>query len=164
MPRWVMKTPEQRFWEKVGPHTDPDACWLWQGATITVHGLRYGRFGIGPANHHKTVLAHRFSYELLVGPIPEGLTLDHVKARGCTNTLCVNPGHLEPVTNKVNILRGVGMSALNSQKAACLRGHPFDAENTYIGVGVYGSRRQCRACGRIRDRARRQKARSDGSL
>jgi hypothetical protein len=90
----------------------------------------------------KHVLAHRFSYELMVGPIPESYTLDHVKARGCINTLCVNPGHLEPVPLKINLLRGLSPTALNAKKTACKHGHPFDEENTYAWHGY----RFCRAC------------------
>ena len=89
-------------------------------------------------------LAHRFAYELLVGPIPEGLTLDHVKARGCTSTLCVNPAHLEPVTNEVNILRGIGFPALNAGKSTCPKGHPYSEGNTYLWHGS----RYCRICQR----------------
>ena len=137
----VEKTAEQRFWEKVGPHDDPNACWLWQGSTVKSHNLRYGQFRDG----HRMVKAHRFSYELLVGPIPEGYTLDHVKARGCTSTLCMNPQHLEAVTNKVNILRGLSPSALHAKQTHCIHGHPFNEENTYVWHG----KRDCRACNRV---------------
>lgn len=147
-----MRTAEERFWEKVGEHSDPDACWLWQAGTTHPGNLnpRYGEFRYGTLKvHHKMVLAHRFAYELLVGPIPEGLTLDHVKARGCTSTLCVNPAHLEPVPLKVNLLRGVGSPAVNAKKLICKHGHPFDEENTYR----YSSgRRNCRTCDRIAHR------------
>lgn len=73
-----------------------DGCWLWTG---TVLGSGYGQFRVGMGH----VRAHRFAYELLVGPIPEALTLDHL----CRVTSCVNPLHLEPVTASENIKRAV---------------------------------------------------------
>lgn len=85
-----------RFWSKVNKTNN---CWLWLG---TQNGLGYGSFSQGS----KRVAAHRFSYELHVGKIPEGLHLDHVVSRGCKSTLCVNPKHLEPVTNRENGIRG----------------------------------------------------------
>jgi hypothetical protein len=87
--------PEQRFWRHVV--RDPDTeCWEWTAAR---KNGGYGSFAIGKGN----VYAHRFAYEMLVGPIPEGLELDHL----CRNRGCVNPDHLEPVTRQVNVLRGL---------------------------------------------------------
>lgn len=129
------------FWSKV---TKSDAgCWLWTAATDT-NG--YGVFGIDRVLH----LAHRVSYETLRGPIPDGLVLDHVKERGCVNKNCVNPDHLEPVTHRVNILRGDGVAAVNARKTHCLRDHEFTEENTYVDPRGY---RQCRACRRLREEA-----------
>ena len=108
---------EQRFWNKVGDHSDPSKCWLWLAGTIKSGKLRYGQINID----NKCVLAHRFAYELFVGTIPKGMTIDHVKARGCSSTLCVNPAHLEVVTLKVNTLRGNGWGALNARKTYCKR-------------------------------------------
>jgi len=139
------KTVEQRFWEKVGPHVDPNVCWLWLGASTTGgHGKqRYGQFRVGQS----VTYAHRLSYELHYHvAIPEGMTIDHVKARGCTSTLCVNPHHLEVVTNRVNALRGGSPWSKEAAQMCCVRGHPFNEENTY----VYHGRRDCRACRRIR--------------
>lgn len=90
---------------------------------------------------NKVVRAHRMSYEMFVGDIPEGLVIDHL----CRNPACVNPDHLEVVTNKENILRGVGLTAQNSKKTHCLRGHPYDAANTRVGK----KGRDCRACHRL---------------
>ena len=86
-------------------------------------------------------LAHRLTYEATHGPIPSGLTLDHL----CRNRRCVNPDHLEPVTNRENILRGTSPSALHAVQTACVNGHPFDAANTRTNAN--GSR-SCRACNR----------------
>jgi len=129
---------EKRFWLHVGPHDDPTKCWLWLASSGS-HG--YGQFSI---RHGITVLVHRFSYEMKYGPIPPRMTIDHVRSRGCMNILCVNPEHLEAVTNKVNILRGNGWSGLNSRKTHCKRGHLFDEVNTY----KYKSGRWCRICKR----------------
>jgi len=74
------------------------------------------------------------------------MTIDHVKARGCTSTLCVNPHHLEVVTLKVNILRGNTFQAAKAAQTHCIHGHPFNKENTYVRVN--GSR-QCRICHRL---------------
>lgn len=91
------KTPEQRFWPKVDKTS---TCWLWTGALTLAsnkHVGGYGRFRVGAQMRR----AHRYAYELLVGPIPAGLDLDHL----CNNRRCVNPAHLEPVTRAVNISR-----------------------------------------------------------
>jgi hypothetical protein len=85
----------ERFWDKVNK---TEECWLW---TKPDKVTGYGYFRAD----NKTVTAHRFSYELLVGPIPEGLVLDHVRSRGCISKACVNPAHLEPVTQQENLRR-----------------------------------------------------------
>ncbi len=97
----------------------------------------YGSFR-GPGG--KTTHAHRAAYELLIGPVPAGLHLDHL----CRTPACVNPLHLEPVTNQVNTLRGEGAGAICFRRNACAAGHEFTVENTYYTRD--GRRRQCRAC------------------
>lgn len=84
-----------RFWAKVDKR-GPDDCWLWLANKTAPNG--HGRFSTGGS----MVMAHRFAYELLVGPIPDGLVIDHL----CRVRLCVNPKHLEPVTAVENIKRG----------------------------------------------------------
>ena len=137
-------TREERFWAKVNKRPDGE-CWLWV-AELDVGG--YGRFWVGRENG-RNCMAHRFAYELLVGPIPNGLQLDHL----CRNRACVNPSHLEPVTARENVRRGVNQVARNMVKDRCLRGHEFTAENTYTLVRPDGSGwRCCRACNREKNR------------
>lgn len=118
---------EERFWQRV---EKTEACWLWRGS-----GKGYGEFRPTPSHR---ILAHRFSYQLLVGPIPQGLVIDHL----CRVPRCVNPAHLEPVTHKVNILRGVGHTAVNAAKTHCPRGHEYTPENTVYERGS----RICHVC------------------
>lgn len=122
-------------------------CWVWQGAP--------GDRGYGYFWHEgKKRLAHRFAYGLLVAPIPDGLVIDHL----CRNTMCVNAtgGHLEPVTDRVNIERGTAPTARNMTATHCFMGHPFDEENTYW---YPNGERLCRECQRRRDREWREKNR-----
>lgn len=119
-------------WDRFVQAPDTD-CWNWQGTT---NGAGYSQFRV----NGRAILVHRAYYELFVGPIPEGLVLDHL----CRNTLCVNPGHLEPVTQRENVRR--------ASPTHCPQGHEYSAENTHVCVD--GSRR-CRACDRMRQAERR---------
>lgn len=106
-----MLTTQERFWSKV---EKTETCWNWTCPPTTAG---YGQFQ--DYSHHM-VLAHRWAYENLVGPIPEGLVIDHL----CRNRMCVNPAHLEPVTIKENNRRGAGSGGdLNPHKGFCSRGH-----------------------------------------
>jgi hypothetical protein len=99
------------------------------------------RFGHGSFRlKHGSVLAHRWAYEYLIGPIPATLVLDHL----CRTTSCVHPLHVEPVTSGVNIMRGTAISVGYAQRSMCVHGHPFDDTNTkQTATG-----RICRACSR----------------
>lgn len=137
---------EERFWPKVHK---TDTCWLWIGRT----NRGYGIFDVGSTPMHG-VMAHRFAYELLVGPISDGLTIDHVKANGCTSTACVKaiadeygPAHLEPVTMRENLMRGTGWPAKKVAQTHCYRGHEFTEANTMY-VPSRPTSRRCRQCKR----------------
>lgn len=107
-------------------------CWLWREHTTPV--------GYAQLTHQRKPLpAHRVTYELAKGPIPEGLHVDHL----CRVRHCINPDHLEAVTPRENILRGEGRAALNARKTHCVNGHPFDEENTYVWRD---KQRHCRIC------------------
>lgn len=141
LPPRLLSDVEERFWSKVEKST---SCWIW---TATLTRLGYGHFRMG----EKLRSAHRVAYELLVGPIPEGMTLDHL----CRKPACVNPDHLEPVTQHENILRGKAPAAINARKTHCVRGHPLSGENLYIRPNGH---RRCRACKNIGERRRRYRS------
>jgi hypothetical protein len=138
-------TPEEKVLHYL-PERPEGQCWLWTGA------VHHNGYGVLKVNARQT-LAHRLAHEVWVGPIPDGLVIDHVKARGCTSTLCCNPAHLEPVTNAVNLLRGDAPPARHARQETCTNGHSFDATKPGRGGKVY---RRCNQC--IRDRRATERA------
>ena len=113
-------------------------CWLWTGAVGGNRG--YGNFAVdGRRSSKRYARAHRFAYELLVGPISAWLVLDHL----CRNHLCVNPAHLEPVTQAENLRRGERGCGGRPPQNHCKRGHALEGDNLYEAPG--GGRR-CRTC------------------
>jgi hypothetical protein len=135
---------EDRFWRKVD--IAPNGCWLWSGF---VDKGGYARLRDDAGKHGEVLYAHRFAYELLVGPIPDGRQIDHL----CRVRRCVNPQHLEAVTQRENILRGQAPSAIAFRRGTCRKGHPYDV------ITASGSRR-CRRCDRENERRRRQERRA----
>ena len=125
---------------------DPNTgCWIWTGSFA---GSGYPTISVGGRKQ----AGHRVAYEAFIGPIPEGLELDHL----CSTPTCVNPAHLEPVTHTENVLRGRSFAAVNARKSHCVNGHLYDARNTYRRPN---GRRDCRVC--INQRVRRYKARQE---
>ena len=134
--------PESRFFAKVRQSGD---CWEWTGTTNN----GYGHFWTGDSR----VYAHRLAFEFLRDEIPADLQIDHL----CRNRLCVNPWHMEPVTARINTLRGSGVTARLAVLTHCKHGHEFTPQNTIrIPQG-----RQCRTCRRAieaRYRARKKES------
>lgn len=123
-------------------------CWLWLG-NLDRDG--YGRINMRDP-YKRWRPAHRIAYESFVGPIPQGLQIDHL----CRVPSCVNPEHLDAVTQRVNILRGIGASAQAARQTTCVHGHSLvDPAN----VCPRGNGRRCRACNREAMRARKAKRR-----
>lgn len=127
----------ERFDSKVTPEPT-SGCWLWTGSLV----CGYGQFSV----KSRPIRAHRFAYETARGAVPDDLDLDHL----CRNRACCNPNHLEPVTRRVNTLRGVGACATNARKTHCKNGHEFTDENTRMEHRATGVARVCRACERER--------------
>jgi hypothetical protein len=125
---------EQRLLRLITEH---DGHWLWTG---NVNNAGYATLRFQESNHY----AHRLAYETFVGPIPTGLQIDHL----CRTPLCINPAHLEPVTQRENIRRGNAPSTLAARTGVCQRGHEFTPENTYVRKD--SKRVMCRACQRLR--------------
>jgi hypothetical protein len=138
-----------RFWFNVAPGRTDDECWPWEG-TIESHG--YGRIKLHSRGH----MVHRVAYELEVGPIPDGLTVDHEchnvdptcsGGPTCLHRRCVNPAHLVARTTAENTLRSpTNTATINGLKTHCLRGHPFEGDNLYIVPST--GQRACRTCHR----------------
>lgn len=128
------------------------SCWVWPGPLQ--HG--YGRVTFEGREIH----AHRWAWIILRGPIEPGLVIDHL----CRNKACVNPDHLEPVTQRVNALRGIGYSGINARKTHCKWGHEFTEENIWRPKSGDRIRRHCRACQKRRDRTPRPKRKEQRRL
>lgn len=150
---WIIAmnpTPEERFLAKIA--VSNSGCWLW--TAFTYKG--YGKFQVG---WKEAWLAHRWSYEHFVGPIPEGLQIDHLchteayrrgECKGgeaCPHRRCVNPRHLETVTSAQNSERG-NLGSNSKAKTHCPQGHEYTLENTRVWRGE----RKCRACEKAQNR------------
>lgn len=118
-------------------HETVDGCWIWDKPSHKGYGQFSG------------TTAHGWSFTYFMDDIPESIEIDHL----CRVRACVNPWHMDPVPQKVNLLRGVGSPAMNARKTHCKRGHEFDVDNTYVNPK---GQRTCRRCNRDRDRLKRK--------
>lgn len=122
-------------------YIDPNTgCWLWLGR---IHRSGYGQITVDG----KTKCAHVVSYETFVGPVPEGLQLDHL----CRTRPCINPSDLEPVTGSENVRTGIIGS-----RTHCPRNHEYSKENTYVNLAGH---RACRRCHSDRENNRQKEKR-----
>ena len=153
MHKSLLESPKSRenFWSKV---KKTETCWLWLGR---LNHSGYGDFWVRINGTFRALKAHRVAYTLLVGRIPANMTLDHVGAR-CGRRNCVNPSHLEVVSNRENVLRGNGICANNARKTHCIHGHKFDEINTTMRGTNH---RRCKACDRESSRLQQQRRRGD---
>ena len=143
-----------RFWSKATP-CPMSGCWLWTGYA---HRSGYGFIGMGSKTDgtRRPHPAHRVAYEALVGPVRDGLHMDHL----CRQRCCVNPAHLEPVTSAENTRRGFA-GIHNARKTHCPHGHEYTTENTYYLHNQAGRLSSaCFVCKRITGAAWRRKQRS----
>lgn len=124
---------EHRFMEKFV--LGPGGCWLW---TANTPRKGYGLFQVSAGT---SIGAHRFAYQTLVGPIPEGMHLDHL----CRNPSCVNPYHLDPVPPQINGHRSDSWAGINHRKTHCPEDHPYAGDNLLINAK---GARVCRTCKR----------------
>lgn len=141
LPMLFKTTLPLRFWSKV--YVDDYGCWLW---TVTCSSWGYGAWMAGRRSLKRTwpvatSSAYRLAYIDFVGLVPEGYQLDHL----CRVRCCVNPSHLEVVTQRENILRGEGTGARHARQTHCKRGHEFTLENTRVRPSR-PRRRECRVC------------------
>lgn len=129
------------LWERIERWTDRSGgCWVW------THWL--DQDGYAHASYEgKRVRVHRWSWEQVNGPVPPGLELDHL----CRTRGCVRPDHLQAVSHRENMMRGVAPSAVNAKKTQCKHGHPFSGENLILQID---GRRSCRTCTNRRARTR----------
>lgn len=142
-------TPAQERFERFIDRSG--ACWLWTGVRAGHAPHQYGVFRVGTREDDPKVYVHRYAYELWVGPIPEGMQVDHVKARGCESKLCVNPDHLEAVSGKENHRR--------KRLEVCRAGLHDLTDPANVSWDKHGRRRGCKQCSRDRSREyQRQKA------
>lgn len=157
MPRWPYKSWQERFWVKVnkdGPLPNIEnwslgPCWLW---IAQLDAFGYGRLFHSP---NRSTLAHVISWEIVNGSVPNGLELDHL----CRVRHCINPVHLEAVTQLVNCMRGNGRMARQARATHCVHGHPFDEVNTeyYIDPQNFRVHRICLTCRQLNNLRHRTK-------
>lgn len=134
-------TPLERFMKRV---RKTESCWLWGPITGHAYGVFYLR------ESKKSFVAHRWLYQQVVGPVPQGKELHHE----CNNKKCVNPSHLRPVTHRENCLVSENNAcAKHARQTHCKHGHELTPENVYVFTRTY---RQCKCCKKETERKRRR--------
>ena len=138
------------FWKSVDkngpiPTNRPELgpCWICHRKVGSNGYIHMTKFQL------KRTRPHRLAYELVKGPIPQGLHIDHL----CRNRICVNPDHMEPVTLVENVMRGESIFAKQARQTHCKRGHEFDEANTYV---YKTGNRQCKKCMNLRYQLRKE--------
>lgn len=151
----MIEDPRLRPFMRAKIVVDDNGCWLWQGRKSPAG---YGQVWIDDERYQ----AHRVTFQDLVGPIPDGLICDHL----CRVRHCVNPQHIEPVTYRENLMRGVAPMMARERAAAvthCPQGHEYSPENTLFTKRSNGKpyhSRQCRTCNNARRARLRARAQS----
>ena len=136
-------------WKNLAPVVDSievGDCWIWKGSLVSGG---YGQTRID----NQVWMVHRLMWSVLIGDIPDGMTLDHV----CRERACCNPDHMQVVDQYTNTMRGYGSPARNARKTRCLNGHQFDEANTYLNPR---GQRACRACHRDRQQTYAERGQS----
>jgi hypothetical protein len=146
---FLRPTRQQRFEKRIVRLPGVNSCWAWSGAHFKQTGYASFNVPVTDGGYWQPTVAHRVSYELYKGEIPHGYVIDHL----CRNRGCVNPEHLEAVTQQTNILRGTAPSALAVRTNRCQRGHELTEENV-IRRPCAPNKRECRECARMRERQR----------
>lgn len=131
---------------RVMPITE-SGCWIWMGEIAKSHG--YGIVNGPIGNGKRRDYAHRIFHERFKGPIPEGLTIDHL----CRVRCCVNPDHLDAVPIGINVLRGESNAAKHAKKTHCIHGHPLTSDNL-VPISTRPRYRMCRHCANARHEAK----------
>jgi len=139
---------DEKFFEKTNKNGPMNVamgsrCWIWNG---NKNDFGYGRYYFNGCVKY----AHRFAYEMTIGPIPERLVIDHL----CRNRLCVNPHHLELVDIATNVLRGDTIASHRKAQTHCARGHPLSDNN----LRIYRGKRYCKECQRINKNINKHRA------
>lgn len=148
----------QRVIDRIRARTvmESSGCWTWTGAQ---NGVGYGRIAWSEDGKMQYALTHRVMYEDAIGSIPDGTVLDHtchgvdcptVNPEGCPHRSCCNPAHLEPVSQRENLLRGATMTAARRATTHCPQGHEYNDENTIVSNR---GQRECKTCRYEKNRA-----------